>query len=170
MSLYERIWKDDKNRTVLISSIILLATLILAVLFASWGYNNVPGWLEGLYLDDIKSYNVGLTILTSVLVSIFYFFLLITLATISEIRANLPSWGTFVISSVISILVTSIVLYFIKFNAASESNFNTGMQWTVFGILIASIILSVVYIFFTEPSEEDEKDKSKTKDKTKKKK
>jgi len=170
MSLYERIWKDAKNRTVLISSIILLTTLILAVLFASWGYNNVPEGLKGLYLDDISQYNVGLTILTGFLVSIFYFFLLITLATISEIRANLPSWRTFATSSVISILVTSIVLYLIRFNAASESNFNTGMQWTVYGFLIVTIFLSIVYIFFTEPSEDDEKDKAKTKEKSKKKK
>jgi len=51
-------------------------------------------------------------------------------------------------------------------------NYNTAMQWTVFGILIGVIFLSIIYIFLTEPSEEDEakkKDKKKGKEKSKKK-
>ena len=77
MGLYERIWKDEKNRTLLISSIIVLATLIIAVIFASWDQTNAPNWLKGLYFEPPGSgYGIGLTIITSILVALFYFFLL----------------------------------------------------------------------------------------------
>ena len=36
MGLYERIWKDEKNRTILLSIIIIIASLILVMVFASW--------------------------------------------------------------------------------------------------------------------------------------
>ncbi len=171
MGLYERIWKDDKNRTLLLSVIILLATLILAIMFASWDYINAPAWLQGLYKEVIVgepiSYNAGLTILTAVLISIFYFFLLIALATLSEIRANLPSWGTFIIPVVISILVTWMITSISPTGVGGNSNYNSGMQWTLFGILVVVIFLSIIYIFLTEPGDEEEE---KGKDKSKKKK
>ena len=164
MGLYERVWKDSRNRTLLISSIILLAALILAIVFASWEPLTAPSWLVGLYYEDPGSiYGVGLTIITAVLVSIFYFFLLLALATFSEIRANLPSWGTFVFSSIISIL-TEIR----PKGVGGDPNYNTAMQWTIFGVLIVVIVLSIIYIFLTEPSEEEEEKKSKDKDKKKK--
>lgn len=163
MGLYERIWKDEKNRTLLLSTIILLASLILALVFASWEYGTAPKWLQGLYIEQVSgeavSYNVGLTILTGVLVSIFYFFLLIALATLSEIRANLPSWGSFIFPVIIAISVTWIITS-IGYNAAGVSNFNTAMQWTVFGILVGVIFLSIFYIFLTEPKEDEEEKKT----------
>ena len=167
MGLYERIWKDDKNRTILLSTIMLLASLILAIVFASWDHVNAPNWLKGLYKEDVEVYNAGLTILTAVLVSIFYFFLLIALATLSEIRANLPSWGAFIIPSVVSILATWVITVISPTGVQGYTNYTTGMQWTVFGILIGIIIISIVYIFFTEPSEEEEKEKKKTRVKQK---
>jgi len=33
------------------------------------------------------------------------------------------------------------------------------MQWTIFGMLILTIILSIVYIFFTESPDEEKKKK-----------
>jgi hypothetical protein len=170
MGLYERIWKDEKNRTILLSIIIIIASLILVMVFASWDYENAPNWLKGLYLEDVNNYNVGLTILTGVLVSIFYFFLLIALATFSEIRANLPSWGSFIIPTLVSILITFIVTVISPTGVGGYTNFTSGMQWTVFGILIVVIFLSIIYIFFTEPSEEEEKKKDKGKGKAKNKK
>ncbi len=170
MGLYEKVWKDDRNRTLLLSSIILLAALILAIVFASWEPLTAPSWLVGLYYEDPGSiYGVGLTIITAVLVSLFYFFLLLALATFSEIRANLPSWGTFVISSVIAILVTWMLTEIRPKGVGGNPNYNTAMQWTIFGVLIGVIILSIVYIFLTEPDEEEEqKSKDKGKDKKKK--
>ena len=173
MGLYERIWKDDKNRTLLLSTIILIATLILAIIFASWDYVTAPNWLKGLYIEEVAAgepmpYNAGLTILTAAFVSIFYFFLLIALATLSEIRANLPSWGAFIIPVVISILSTWLITSIRPKGVGGVSNYNTAMQWTIFGILIGVIFLSIIYIFFTEPSEdEDEKKKDKKKEKAK---
>lgn len=158
MGLYERIWKDEKNRTLLISSIIVLAALIIAIIFASWDKTNAPKWLTGLYFEPPGSeFSVGLTIIIAVLVALFYFFLLIALATFSEIRANLPSWGSFVSSGVISFLVTWIITA-LRPGQAQYSNFTTSMQWTVFGVLIVVFILSIIYIFLTEkPDEEDKK-------------
>ncbi|MCE7742498.1 MAG: hypothetical protein GOP50_08545 [Candidatus Heimdallarchaeota archaeon] len=178
MGLYERIWKDTKNRTLLLSTIILLATLILAIIFASWDFVTAPNWLKGLYIEEITpedfiaTYNAGLTILTAFLVSIFYFFLLIALATLSEIRANLPSWGSFIVPVVISILSTWMITVIRPKGVGGVPNYNTAMQWTIFGILIGVIFLSTIYIFLTEPGEEDEakeKDKRKGKEKSKKK-
>lgn len=159
MGLYERIWKDEKNRTLLIGSIIALAVLILAFIFSGWNQNSAPSWLKGLYLDDpTEIYNVGLTILVGILVSIFYFFLMLALATLREIRAGLPSWGSFVSSSVTAILITWIITS-IKTGLAQETNYTTAMQWTIFGMLILTIILSIVYIFFTESPDEEKKKK-----------
>jgi len=159
MGLYERIWKDEKNRTLLIGSIIALAVLILAFIFSGWNKNSAPNWLKGLYLEDpTEIYNVGLTILVGILVSIFYFFLMLALATLREIRASLPSWGSFVSSSVIAILITWIITS-IKPGLAQKTNYTTAMQWTIFGMLILTIILSIVYIFFTESPDEGEKKK-----------
>lgn len=174
MGLYERIWKDDKNRTLLLSTIILLATLILAIVFASWDYVSAPKWLQWLYIEEIPGedmpYNAGLTVLTAILVSIFYFFLLIALATLSEIRANLPSWGSFILPVIISILATWMITEIRPKGVGGNPNYTTSMQWTVFGILIGVIILSIIYIFLTEPGEEEEKETAKTKSKSKKKK
>jgi len=159
MGLYERIWKDQKNRTLLISSIIALAFIILAFVFSGWNHSSAPGWLKGLYLEDpSEAYNVGLTLLIGFFVSIFYFFLMLALATLREIRTGLPSWGSFVSSSITSILITWIVTS-IKPGLAQETNYTAGMQWTIFGILLGVIILSIFYIFFTESPDEEEKKK-----------
>lgn len=171
MGLYERIWKDTKNRTLLLSSIIFIAALIIAIVFASWEPLTAPSWLAGLYYDPPGDvYGVGLTIIIAILVSIFYFFLLIALATLSEIRANLPSWGTFIISAIISILVTWMITEIRPKGVGGNPNFNTAMQWTIFGVLIGVIILSIVYIFLTEPGEDEEEEKGKDKTKEKKRK
>ena len=98
-----------------------------------------------MYLvDPTETYNVGLTFLVAAFVSIFYFFLMIALATLKEIRAGLPSWGSLVTSSVTAILVTWIVTS-IKPGVAAATNYTSGMQWTIFGVLLVVIIISINY-------------------------
>jgi len=159
MSLYETIWKNEKNRTLLISSIIAIVCLILAILLASIDQRSAPNWIKGLYFDlnADPEYKVGLVILEILLLSGFYFFLLIALATFSEIRANFPSWGTIGISSVIAILVTWFVTSIRPAGKGLGTNFTNGMQWTIFIVLIVVIILSIVYIFLTGEDEEEKK-------------
>jgi hypothetical protein len=132
--------------------------LIFAILFASIDQASAPEWIKGFYPnlnDAVLPYKVGLTILEFVLISGFYFFFLIAIATYSEIRAKLPSWGTIVISAVVSLLVTWFITSIHPAGPALPTNFTTGMQWTVFGVLLAVIVLSVVYIFFTESADEE---------------
>ena len=159
MSLYETIWKDERNRTLLISSIIAITCLIFAILFASIDQASAPNWIKGLYPDlngDSIPYKAGLTIIEFLLISGFYFFFLIAIATYSEIRANLPSWGSIIISAVISLLITWFITSIHPAGPALPTNFTSGMQWTIFGALLAMIVLSIVYIFFTEGSEEEQ--------------
>jgi len=160
MSLYETIWKNERNRTLLISSIVAIACLIIAILLASVDHQSAPNWIRGLYPDlnaeDIP-YKAGLTILELLLISGFYFFFLISVATYNELRAKLPSWGTIVISTIVSILITWFITSIHPAGPALPTNFNTGMQWTVYGGLIGVVILSVVYIFLTETPEEGKK-------------
>jgi hypothetical protein len=158
MSLYQTIWKDERNRTLLITAIISITCLIFAILFASIDQASAPNWIKGLYPDlnsDVLPYKAGLTIIELLLLSGFYFFFLIAIATFSEIRANLPSWGTIVISAIISLLITWFITSIHPAGPALPTNFTTGMQWTIFGVLLAVIVLSVVYIFFTESPEEE---------------
>lgn len=160
MSLYETIWKDERNRTLLITSIIAITCLIFAILFASIDQFSAPEWIKGLYPDlnsDPLPYKAGLTIIELLLMSGFYFFFLIAIATFSEIRANLPSWGTIVISSIVALLITWFITSIHPAGPALPTNFTSGMQWTIFGVLLIVIILSVVYIFFTESSPEEDK-------------
>ncbi|MCG3225971.1 MAG: hypothetical protein H7645_03570 [Candidatus Heimdallarchaeota archaeon] len=158
MSLYETIWKDERNRTILITSILSITCLIFAILFASIDQTSAPEWIKGFY-PDLNSvdlpYKAGLTIIEFLLMSGFYFFFLIAIATYSELRAKLPSWGIIVISAVISLLITWFITSIHPAGPALPTNFTTGMQWTVFGVLLAVIILSVVYIFFTEAPDEE---------------
>jgi hypothetical protein len=160
MSLYETIWKDERNRTLLITSIIAITCLIFAILFANIDQVSAPEWIKGLYPDlnsETLPYKAGLTIIELLLMSGFYFFFLIAIATFSEIRANLPSWGTIVISAIVALLITWFITSIHPAGPALPTNFTTGMQWTIFGVLLLVIILSVVYIFFTESPEEDKK-------------
>ena len=158
MSLYETIWKNEKNRTLLISSIITIACLIIAILFASIDQRNAADWIKGLYFDlnEEPVYKVGLVIIELLLISGFYFFFLISLATFSEIRANFPSWGTIGICTIISILVTWLITEIHPAGRGLGTNFTNGMQWTIFIGLIVVIILSVVYIFLTEETDKKE--------------
>jgi hypothetical protein len=164
MSIYETLWKDEKNRTLLIGSIVTIACIILAILFAMVDQRTAPEWIKGLYYDlndPEPPYKVGLTIIEIILVSVLYFFLLISLATYSEIRAKLPSWGTILISVIITILFTWFITSLHPAGPALPTNFTSGMQWTIFGVIIAFMFLSVVYIFLTETPEEEKKKKKK---------
>ena len=155
MSLYETIWKNEKNRTLMISTIIAIGALILAMIFASLNYSNAPKFIKVWYFSNqtVRHYSIGLVLIEILLLSLFYFFLLITIATLSEIRANLPSWGTILLSIIIAFLVTWFVTS-IHPSEALLTNFTTGMQWTIFGCLIGVTILSIVYLALTEPKEE----------------
>jgi len=160
MSIYETLWKDEKNRTVLIGSIITITCIILAILFAMVDQRTAPEWIKGLYYDlndPEPPYKVGLTIIEIIILSVLHFFLLITLATYSEIRAKLPSWGTIIISVVITILFAWFITSLHPAGPALPTNFTSGMQWTIFGVLIGFMFLSVIYIFMTETEEEKKK-------------
>lgn len=155
MSLYETIWKNEKNRTLLISTIVAIGALILAMIIASLNYDSAPKFIRVWYFSDqtVRHYSIGLVLIEILLLSLFYFFLLIAIATLSEIRANLPSWGTILLSTIIAFLVTWFVTS-IHPRTAQPTNFTNGMQWTIFGSLIGVIILSIVYLTLTEPKEE----------------
>ena len=171
MSIYQTLWGNEKNRTLLISSIITLGSLIVAIIFASLNYDTA-GFLRLWYFVDQTEphYSWGLVIAEIILLLLFYFFLLISLATLTEMRAKLPSWGTFLTSSIISFLVTWLVTSIRPKSAALPSNFTPGMQWTIFGILALGIIASIFYIFFTESEKEAFKSKIEKSTKTTKKK
>ncbi|MEE9410097.1 MAG: hypothetical protein V3V41_04155 [Candidatus Heimdallarchaeota archaeon] len=156
MSLYETIWKNEKNRTLLITSIIAITCLIISILFSIIDQRIAPNWIKGLYfnLNEDPEYKVGLVIIELLLLSGFYFFLLLALATFSEIRANFPSWGTILISTIISLLVTWFITEIRPAGRGLGTNFTNGMQWTIFIGLIVVVILSIVYIFLTEEAEE----------------
>jgi len=156
MSIYQTLWKNDKNRTLLISSIIVIGTLIVAIIFASLSYETA-GFLRIWYFidQDVRHYSWGLAIAEILLLSLFYFFLLISLATLSEMRTNLPSWGTFIASATISILITWLITSIRPRGGGLPSNFTSEMQWTIFGVLIVVIIASIFYIFFLEEEKID---------------
>ncbi|MHA1345670.1 MAG: hypothetical protein ACTSVO_08840 [Candidatus Heimdallarchaeaceae archaeon] len=168
MSIYQKLWKNDKNRTLLISSIIVIGTLIVATIFASLNYDTA-GFLKIWYYadQDVRHYSWGLVLAEILLLSLFYFFLLISLATLSEIRANLPSWSTFITSSIIAILITWLITSIRPRGGGLPSNFTSGMLWTIFGVLILVIIASIFYIFFLDVEEVDKSKKVKE-DKSKK--
>lgn len=170
MSIYQTLWKNDKNRTLLISSIIIIGTLIVAIIFSSLNYETA-GFLRIWYFidQDVRHYSWGLVIAEILLLSAFYFFLLILLATLSEIRAKLPSWSTFISSSIISILITWLITSIRPRGGGLPSNFTSGMQWTIFGVLIAVIIASIFYIFFLEEEKVDRPKKEIVEKPTKKK-
>ncbi|MHA1302659.1 MAG: hypothetical protein ACTSQE_00235 [Candidatus Heimdallarchaeaceae archaeon] len=155
MSFYQTVWKDKKNRTALISSIIAMGFLILTIFIASFKTSYVPEWLQWLYTPG--EYNVGLTIITFVCLSILYFFTLIAIATITEIRASSPGWGSIVLSAIITFLVGLMVTFIKPEEGERYLNYTAGMRWTIFGCLFGFIILSIVYLFFTETSEEEKK-------------
>ncbi|MHA2357445.1 MAG: hypothetical protein ACXABK_01580, partial [Candidatus Heimdallarchaeaceae archaeon] len=48
MSLYETLWKNERNRTLLISSIVAITCLIIAILLASVDSQSAPNWIKGL--------------------------------------------------------------------------------------------------------------------------
>jgi magnesium-transporting ATPase (P-type) len=170
MSIYQTLWKNDKNRTLLISSIIVIGTLIVAIIFASLSYETA-GFLRIWYFvdQDVPHYSWGLVVAEITLLSLFYFFLLISLAIWSEMRAKLPSWGTFITSSIIAILITWLITSIRPRGSGLPSNFTAGMQWTIFGVLIAVIIASIFYIFFLEEDKVDRPEKAKVSKTTKKK-
>lgn len=157
MSMYERLWKNEKNRTLLISSIIVIASGILAVLFASFEYDSAPGILRLWYFvnQNDRHYSWGLVIMEIILLFMFYFFMLIGIGIYSEIRAKTPSWGSFVITTIITLLFTWFVTSIHPIHRQLPTNFTPGMQWTIFGVLIGLIVLSIVYIALTESKEED---------------
>ncbi len=171
MSIYQTLWRNEKNRTLLISSIIVIGTLILAIIFAALHYNTA-GFLKIWYYveQSERHYSWGLVIAEILLLSLFYFFLVILLGTISEMRAKLPSWGTFITSTIISILVTWLVTSIRPISGATPSNFTPEMQWTIFGVLMLMIIASILYIFFTDEEKADSSKKQKDTKTTKKKK
>lgn len=156
MSLYETIWKNEKNRTLLISTIVAIGALILAIIIASLNYYSAPNFIKVWYFSNqaVPHYSIGLVLIEIFLLSLFYFFCLISIATLSEIRANLPSWGTILLSTIIAFLVTWFVTSIYPSGEALPTNFTTGMQWTIFGSLIGVVILSIVYLTLTEPKEE----------------
>ncbi len=149
MSIYETIWKNDKHRTLLISGIVAIASLILAILFASYGKENTPIWLEWLYQPE--EFRIGLTILEIILLALLYFHLLMFLATFMELKAALPSWGTIGFSAVFTLLFTWLVVMIKPYEATDVTNFTPAMIWTIYGSLVFLMILSVVYLFYTTP-------------------
>ena len=155
MSFYQTLWKDEKNRTLLISIIITIGALILAILFASYsGDENTPGWLQGLY--EQGEYRIGLTILIIVFLMILHFFFLIAIATFAEIRAIMPSWGTLGLSAIFTLLITWMVVSIKIYGGSNLSNFTNGMKWTIFGVMLGFIVLTITYVFFTETKEKEE--------------
>lgn len=153
-SMYEKIWLNEKHRTIFISSIIATASLIVAILFASVDREGAANWLKGLYPEvPGETYSVGLTLIVMFCMMLFYFFFLIATATLTELRANFPSWGS-VLFSIIFTIIISWLITIIKPGQAKLSNFSSGMRWTVIGGVLGFIVLSTLYLVFTETPEE----------------
>ncbi len=154
MSFYQKIWNDKKNRTLLISSIITIGFVLITVIIASLKNESAPNWLKWLYTPG--SYNVGLTIFTMIFLMIIYWFTLISLGTVSEIKAQLPGWGSIVVSSILTILIGLFATYIRPDATERYWNYTSGMRWTIFGGLVLFIILSIIYLFLTETPEEQQ--------------
>jgi len=153
--MYERLWKNERNRTLLISSIIAIGSAILSVLFASFGYDSAPAFLKVWYYvnQEERHYSWGLTVAEIILLVLLYFFMLIAIATYNEIRAKMPSWGTIMISATISLLFTWFVTSIHPINRYLPTNFTSSMQWTIFGTLYQ------LYISFLQKHQKKRKDK-----------
>ncbi len=154
MSLYENIWRNEKNRTLLLSGILTVAMIILSLLFASYSEEESPNWLSWLYLNE---YKVGLTILQIILLSFMFFFLVIFIATLSEIQASLPSWGSIIFSAIFTFLFTWLVVSIRPAGlAVQETNFSGAMIWTIYGGELFMMILFTLYLYFTETKDKQQ--------------
>ncbi|MBD3192452.1 MAG: hypothetical protein GF308_17565 [Candidatus Heimdallarchaeota archaeon] len=133
------LWKDEQNRTILISSIFLLLFTAAIVFFAVFPFEdqNVTG-LNWAFLP------APLIIIVSLLFWGFYFNLLLVVGTIREKMDTLPGW-TEIIACAIITLLASIFL-------GNLDNF--AVKWVVFGGTALGVVLTTLWFLMSSTRRE----------------
>lgn len=163
--MYERYFGSRIGRTFVITGILVLIFGYLAVIIPLAPANN-NAWYSFLYkdvtLDPADRFNAILVILEALLLTLFYFFLVVALGSYAEVNNRIPSWTELVLAAIISVLL-SYLLPQISIGQATLVNNGTGtgtkhftpkMQLWVFLGTLVGIILSSLYIFYSAPKEE----------------
>lgn len=117
-------------------------------------------FLSGMYTPD--EFNWGLVIVTSLIWTFGFFFLLITWGNFSEIiSARVPGWSVLFWSAFVTLLVSFGLTFVVPVddpfyknaNGTSLSNFTTSMRWAEFGIILALIVLISAYLITRNSNE-----------------
>lgn len=133
------LWKDEQNRTILISSIFLLLFTAAIIFFAVFPFEDRN--LTGLNWAFLPA---PLIIIVSLLFWGFYFQLLLLVGTIREKMDTLPGW-TEVIACMIITLLASIFL-------GNMDNF--AVKWVVFGGTALGVILITLWFLMSSTKRE----------------
>ena len=164
MSTVNRIFETPIGRTAVISVLIAAFLGIIAILIPLATLENDP-WYRFLYLDvelpEDERFNLGLVLLESLVLTLFYLFLTIFMGSLAELQNRLPSWGEVFFAGG----VTLIAAFFLtklgigdvaiegSTSALGFNHFTGSMQSSVFWFTFIGMILMTLYLMYSQEPE-----------------
>lgn len=156
-SLVEQYIENPTGRTV-IFSFLIAAFLFLISWFIPLANPGEESWYNFLYKDLTlpveDRFNWGLVIVEVLLFTLFFFFMVVFLGSLSDMRNTLPSYFEMFTAAVITLTLAAFIPKIEVTGAEGAGNFTPGMQTGVFWFSVLGVILMILYIYFTRPADE----------------
>ncbi len=157
-SLVEQYIENPSGRTA-IFSFLIAAFLFLISWFIPLANPSEDSWYGFLYRDLTlpveDRFSTGLVVVETLLFTFFFFFMVIFLGSLADLRNTLPSYFEMFTAAIVTIALALFIPQIEVTGAQGASNFTPGMQSGVFWFTLFGIILMVLYIYFTRPTEEE---------------
>jgi hypothetical protein len=163
-SLVEKYFENPTGRTA-IFSFLIAAFLFLISWFIPLANVAEDSWYSFLYKDVTlpveDRFNFGLVIIEVILFTLFFFFVVVFLGSMADLRNTLPSYFEIFTAAVISITLAAFIPKIgVTGGVAGTgtdkgvSHFTPDMQTTVIWLTILGILLMTLYLYFTRPADE----------------
>ncbi|MHA2029423.1 MAG: hypothetical protein ACXAC2_12160 [Candidatus Kariarchaeaceae archaeon] len=150
------IFESPLKRTLLFSAVIALFLFWLA--FTLPILESTENEWYGFMYEDLETpeedrYNLSLVLLESFVLSLFYLFTLIFVASLADLRTGLAGWNEVFVSGIVTLILA---FFFPRFSVGggvggteSSTGFNhftSDMQLSVFFLTLIGIVLLTLYV------------------------
>ena len=156
-SLVEQYIENPTGRTVILSFLIA-AFLFLISWFIPLANPSEESWYSFLYKDLTlpveDRFNWGLVIIEAVLFTLFFFFMVVFLGSLTDLRNALPSYFEMFTAAVITFALVIFIPKIGVTGAEGAGNFTPEMQTAVLWFSILGVVLIFLYLYFTRPADE----------------
>jgi len=145
------VWRNKVNRTILISSIILVLFLAIIIIIAVWPFEDEP--IAGLNWLYNKPW--GWVTIMGILFWGFYFGLILLVGSVREKMNALPGWTEVVICALVTLLPAIFLGYLANFDTSLVEDSLPLLKWMTFIIALVGVILITLWVLMSSTATEE---------------